>query len=125
MSRGVSDETWIERTLFRGQVPLPRESPAQRDQPPELLARDSLVRVVVADVAPCGREVQARLDLVRFAEGDVELRALVPAAMNFGLGQVLHGRVHRVDELLREGAVVLANALTSRRRSRTRSMATV
>src|SRR5688572_7891866 len=61
------------------------EAPAEREQAAQLRARGR----VVADVAPRKREVEAALHLVRFAEGDLGLRALVATAMHFSLGEVL------------------------------------
>ena len=39
---------------------------------------------------------------------DVELRALVAAAMTLAFGEVLHGAVRSIDELLGQRAAVLA-----------------
>src|SRR5262245_15253540 len=84
-----------------------RESPAQREEPAKLRPRGGIIR----DVARRDREIEAAAYLGGLAMGDLILEPLVTATMGFALAQVLDGAVHRVDQLLGEVVVVLADLL--------------
>ena len=70
--------------------------------------------LIIEDVAPRSREIEAALDLVRLSERDLPLQPSIAAAMPHALGEVLHRATRGVDELLGQCRIVLPDLLDER-----------